>query len=72
MLQTLSKRLVELALADEAGDQEQRLFDGAAQRRGVAENDLGLLEQPLGEQRLGSAEVSFGESVPPLWAGPPA
>src|SRR5208337_2926246 len=69
MLQPLGKRLVELALADEAGDQEQRLLDDAAQRRRVAENDLGLLEQPLGEQHLGPAEVSVGESVPPLRPG---
>ena len=69
MLQPLGQRLVELALADEAGDQEQRLLDRAVQRRRVAENDLGLLEQPLGEQRLGPAEVSVGESVPPLRPG---
>src|SRR5208337_4865477 len=69
MLQPLGQRLVELALADEAGDQEQRLLDGAVQRRRVAENDLALLEQPLGEQRFGPAEVSVGESVPPLRPG---
>ena len=69
VFQSLGERLMDLALADEAGEQEQRLPDGAVERYRVAENDLGLLEQPLGEQRLGPAHIGSGEGVPPVRPG---
>src|SRR5208282_6431581 len=50
VFQGLSERLVDLALADQTGEQEQRLLHVAIERDRVAENDFGLLEQTFGGQ----------------------
>ena len=72
VFQSLGERLLDLTLADQAVEQEQRVPDGAVQRDRVAEHDLGLLEQPLGGERLGPAHIGRGEGVPPFRPAAPA
>ena len=62
---------MDLALADQTGEQEQRLLHGSIERHRVAENDFGLLEQTFGGQGLGPAHVGSGKGVPPILPGFP-
>src|ERR1019366_9210190 len=62
-------RFLKLALTDQALQMEQRLPDGAIRRRGIAEDDLGLLEHSLGRQCPRAPGISVREGVPPFRTG---
>ena len=62
-------RFLKLALTDQALQMEQRLPDGSIRRRGIAEDDLGLLEHSLGRQCPRAPGISVREGVPPFRTG---
>ena len=62
----IGERFLQLALVDEASQQQHRLAHGAVCARCIAEHDFRFFEHALGGERPGPADIGLGETFAPL------